>query len=397
MPSHAPSADALAARRVVIISASVGAGHDGAADELASRLLRRGFAVDQHDFIELLPASIGRRARRLYAAQLRTVPSTWSWLMRATAARPVTSTFTSLCTAVAGESMCRAIAAPPAVVVSTHHVASQIVGRLRVSGRLRSPAVTFLTDMSVHRMWVSPGIDAHLAIGPTAMKQARALDARSVYACAPAVPPAFRPARSAAERAWARGRLGLPLDQPIALVVAGSWGVGEIEATAADVMSTGLALPVVACGRNDALRRRIERAGTGLALGWVDDMPDLLRASDVVVQNAGGLTSLESLATALPMITYRPIPGHGLANAAALQEAGLAPWVRDRHELAAALRTAMNTASRALTWPAADPADLVEAIATGKAATPEIVAAIYANRHGTDRPAVEPVAEEVPA
>ncbi|MBO0826966.1 MAG: hypothetical protein J2P24_04215, partial [Streptosporangiales bacterium] len=175
------------------------------------------------------------------------------------------------------------------------------------------------------------------------------------------------------------------------------WGVGEIEAPAADVMGTGLALPVVACGRNDALRHRIERAGTGLALGWVDDMPDLLRASDVVVQNAGGLTSLESLATAVPMITYRPIPGHGLANAAALRDAGLAPWVQDRRELAAALRAAMGSGSRSLTWPAADPAALVEAIATGRAATPEIVAAIYASRHGTDRPAAEPVAEEVPA
>lgn len=397
MPPRAPSADAPAGRRVVIISASVGAGHDGAADELASRLLRRGFAVDQHDFIELLPASIGRRARRLYAAQLRAMPRTWSWLMRATAAQAVASTFSSLCTAVAGESMCRAIAAPPVVVVSTHHVASQIIGRLRLDGRLRSPAVTFLTDMSVHPMWVSPGIDAHLAIGPTALEQALALDARSVYACAPAVPPAFRPARSAAERAWARNRLGLPLDQPIALVVAGSWGVGQIEETAADVMATGLALPVVACGRNDALRHRIERAGTGLALGWVDDMPDLLRASDVVVQNAGGLTSLESLATAVPMITYRPIPGHGLANAAALQDAGLAPWVRDRRELAAALRLAMSNGSRSLAWQAADPAALVEAIARGTAATPEIAAAIYAGPHGTGRPAAEAVAEEVPA
>ncbi|HEX6447677.1 MAG TPA: hypothetical protein VF053_21450 [Streptosporangiales bacterium] len=397
MLPRAPSADALARRRVVIVSASVGAGHDGAADELASRLLRRGFAVDQHDFIELLPASIGRRARRVYAAQLRAVPSTWSWLMGAMASRAVASTFTSLCTAVAGESMRQAIAAPPAVVVSTHHIASQIIGRLRLSGRLCSPAVTFLTDMSVHRMWVSPGIDAHLAIGPTAMEQARALDARSVYACAPAVPPTFRPARSAAERAWARKRLGLPLGQPIALVVAGSWGVGEVEQTAADVMSTGLALPVVACGRNDALRQRIHRAGTGLALGWVDDMPDLLRASDVVVQNAGGLTSLESLATAVPMITYRPIPGHGLANAAALQDAGLAPWVRDRADLAAALRHAMSAGSRSLTWPAADPAALVEAIALGRATTPETVAAIYAGRHGTDRPATLPVAAEVPA
>jgi UDP-N-acetylglucosamine:LPS N-acetylglucosamine transferase len=115
-----------------------------------------------------------------------------------------------------------------------------------------------------------------------------------------------------------------------------------VERSAADVIGTGLATPVVACGRNDPLRDRLRRGGLGIALGWVEDMPALLRAVDVVVQNAGGLSSLEALATGLPVVTHRPVPGHGLTNAAALDAAGLAVWVRRPELLAPVLSDVLD-------------------------------------------------------
>lgn len=58
-----------------------------------------------------------------------------------------------------------------------------------------------------------------------------------------------------------------------------------------------------------------------------------MHACDVLVQNAGGLTSLEAFASGLPVASYRCIPGHGQTNAAALEEAGLAVWIRERADL----------------------------------------------------------------
>ena len=45
----------------------------------------------------------------------------------------------------------------------------------------------------------------------------------------------------------------------------------------------------------------------------------------MLVHNAGGLSFTEALVAGLPAVTYRPIPGHGRANAAVLDAAGLAP------------------------------------------------------------------------
>src|SRR2546430_13850236 len=71
-------------------------------------------------------------------------------------------------------------------------------------------------------------------------------------------------------------------------------------------------------------------------------MPALVRAAGVVVQNAGGLTSLEAMSAGGPVISYHCLPGHGTTNAQALDRAGLAPWVTRPDELAAALRAALS-------------------------------------------------------
>jgi UDP-N-acetylglucosamine:LPS N-acetylglucosamine transferase len=72
-------------------------------------------------------------------------------------------------------------------------------------------------------------------------------------------------------------------------------------------------------------------------LGWTDDMPALMAAADVLVQNAGGLTCMEAFAAGLPVVSFRPIAGHGRENALHMERAGVAPLARDRAELAAVL------------------------------------------------------------
>jgi len=223
------------------------------------------------------------------------------------------------------------------VVLSTYPLASQALGRLRVQGRLAAPVVTFLTDMSVNPLWIADGVDLHLALHEVAAASARRLSGSFVEVCRPAVRPAFHPTTDPGEPARTRARYGLPERGRVALVVAGSWGVGEVAESAMDLAATGLVTPVTVCGRNERLRERLIRSGTGVPLGWVDDMPALIRASDVVVQNAGGLTSLEAMAAEVPVITYRCLPGHGATNARALHDAGLATWVRRPDELASVL------------------------------------------------------------
>jgi UDP-N-acetylglucosamine:LPS N-acetylglucosamine transferase len=320
----------------VIVSASMGAGHDGAADELGRRLEADGLAVDRYDFLDLLPAGLGKLLATAYHQLLCRAPAGYQRIYAGTerAGRPTPAVRALLRSAE--RRMLGTVTPDTAVVVSTYPGASQVLGALRLRGDLRVPVVTYLTDFSVHTLWVAPGVDVHLAAHRVPAGQAREHGAAGVRVCGPVVGPRFGPPSEAQRRA-ARLRFGPGESAPLALLVAGSWGVGEIEQAAADILDSGAAVPVVVCGRNNALAARLRAQGVAHVHGWVRDMPDLMHACDVLVQNAGGLTSLEAFASGLPVASYRCIPGHGRTNAAALQEAGLADWIPDRTALGPAL------------------------------------------------------------
>jgi hypothetical protein len=356
---------------VVMISASIGAGHDGAARELTRRLTGAGYTVDSHDFLDMLPPGWGDAARDAYSRQLRHAPASWGWLLRAMAGPRAAAGAAALTAGATTSRLLAAVGSRPAAVVSTYPMASQVLGRLRRTGRLTSPTIAFMTDPSVHPLCVASDVDLHVAPNEPAAVAIRALGAARAAASSPVVGPGFRPSTGLADAYAARFGLGLPSIDRLAVVVAGSWGVGDIDRTVHDIAATGLAIPVVVCGRNDALRRRLTGSSQIITLGWVDDMPSLLRAADVVVHNAGGLSSLEAMASGVPVISYRCLPGHGTANAAVLRTAGLSPWPQDPGALAATLRDALdgdlrhrqNTAFALLTA-APDAATLIHELAT---------------------------------
>ncbi len=334
-PRYEPAPASSGRGRIVVYSASVGAGHDGAAGELARRLVAEGFVVDRHDFLDVLPGRIGPLLARAYHRLLTVAPGGYQRMYAATEhSGPGPAARALLRSAEAR--MLRTIPPDAAAVVSTYPGASQVLGRLRRRGLLTIPAVTYLTDFSVHGLWVAPGVDMHLAVHRVPAAQATARGAAGVRTCGPVVGAGFRPP-DAGQRQAARTRFGLGGEGPLALLVAGSWGVGDLARAAAEIRSSGVATPVVVCGRNTALARRLRLQGLHHVHGWVDDMPALMQACDALVQNAGGLTSLEAFATGLPVASYRCIPGHGQTNAAALEEAGLAVWIRERAGLRGAL------------------------------------------------------------
>ncbi|HEY1486261.1 MAG TPA: hypothetical protein VGF84_09155 [Micromonosporaceae bacterium] len=345
---------------ILLISASFGGGHDVAARRIADQLGGLGYGTRVVDLLSLLPGGLGPALRHGYRVQLGLAPASWTWMCDASG-RPRVGGAAATLARLAAPRLLDLITADTAAVVSTYPLASQLLGQLRSSGELAVPAVTVLTDMSVHRLWINAGVDGHVAMHPVAAAAAHRLGARGVTIGGPLVSNAFRPAADGEQRA-ARITLGLPTNRPLALVAAGSWGVGQLARSAIDIEATGLATPVVACGRNRAGRMRLATAGIGIPLGWIDDMPGLFHACDVVVQSGGGLSAQEALACGKPVLTYRCLPGHGRSNAAALDEAGWAPWVRGTTGLEVALAGTIGRHATALDRCTPRAADLIAAI-----------------------------------
>jgi UDP-N-acetylglucosamine:LPS N-acetylglucosamine transferase len=368
--AHSPLALSAASARhqVDIVSGSFGAGHDVAAEAIAQQLHGRGFSTRTFDVVDLMPGNLGRMLRSGYLKQIQSMPATWRWTLGAidrhdsvarSIVRALRTTESALLDIAAGG---------PDHFVSTHPFPSQALGHLRATGRLTVPVTTYLTDMSVHRLWVHPGVDTHLAVHDIPARQARGLGAGETRVVNPAIRASFATTtRTRDGQGAARRALGLPQDQRhLGLVTGGASGIGQLFESACDLAATGLVTPVVLCGRNRRLLARVDRHRSMIGLGWVADMRSVLEAVDVVVQNSGGMTSLETRAAAVPMISYRCIAGHGETNASALDTAGLAPWAHDPAQLRQSVLGALHvrTAWPQRSWMATEVVDALFAVSS---------------------------------
>jgi UDP-N-acetylglucosamine:LPS N-acetylglucosamine transferase len=345
---------------VLVVSGSVGAGHDGAARELAERLRARGVEVDIRDFLDAVPRWAASILRDGYSTSVDKVPFVFEWLFQRTELRgPVYHGMRTIC-ALGNRTVTRWFrAAGYDLVVSTYPMSTQCVAGLRERGVIDVPVVTYLTDPAAHHSWVHPAVDHHVTVTQATADHGLATYGIPMVAGGPLVPTRFTRPVPAAERQRVAAELDLPTDRPVALMVAGSLGIGDVVTSVRDVAAAGV-LPLVLCGRNESLRRRVGAVPGAVALGWRSDVHALMQVVDVLVHNAGGLSFTEALVAGLPAVTYRAIPGHGRANAAVLDDAGLAPWVRTPGELPEALARQAAAGRR----PAAlgDPTDVIEAL-----------------------------------
>ena len=313
----------------------MGAGHNGAAWELQRRLEADGHTVEVEDTLELAPFRLMHFVRWSYEGMLRVAPVLYEmtyklWVLFPFLYAPM-AWFSCF---IARRRFKRAIdRVQPDVVISTYCLATLVIGRMRRKHWLRVPAVTFLTDFAVHPLCVHPGIDLTLAVSPQSAADALANRAGAVGAPGPLVPERFRGAT--AQRTATRERYGIADDATVALVVAGSWGVGDVVATVEELAAISGVHPVVVCGKDAALKAELDQRAIGTVIGWTDEMAALMGAADVVVENAGGLTCMEAFRVGIPVVTYRPIPGHGLDNAQHMHAAGVSRYVESDEELAA--------------------------------------------------------------
>jgi UDP-N-acetylglucosamine:LPS N-acetylglucosamine transferase len=352
--------------RVLVVSGSVGAGHDGAARELAQRLVSAGAVAEVRDLLAAVPRPVAVLLREGYAGAVGHLPVAFEFLFRRLEHRGLLWQIEQLVCRMAEDAVSGWIDdVRPDVVVSTYPLATQTLGAMRADGRLSAPVVSYLTDPAVHASWVHPAVDTHVTVTAPTARQGAAQYGMSFRVAGPLVPERFAHVPDLAELVALRRDLGLPDDRPVALLVAGSLGLGDLSPTVEGVAAAGVT-PLVLCGRNEELRKRLDRQAGAVTLGWRTDVHLLMHVADVLVQNAGGLSFTEAYVAGLPAVTYRPIPGHGRANAQVLDAAGLAPWARTPDELAALLHGRSLTPR---TPPVvSDPTDLVLAMVPARSA-----------------------------
>jgi UDP-N-acetylglucosamine:LPS N-acetylglucosamine transferase len=325
-------------RCFLVLSASMGSGHDTVAVELTRRLEGAGHQVINADVLDLLPAGLGTGLRTAYRTVIDHVPSLYAAVYRAffhegTMPRPSSA---PLATLAAGGVLGLVERHRVDVVVAVFHLAAQVAGRLRERGELRVPSAVVMTEFAPHRQWLHAGNDLYLCHAEEIAARIRRALGRPAVGCGPLVDSRFGAPLASGTACW-RSRLSRD-GRPIVLLSTGAWGIGSSLARTASLLDTDGYVPVVLCGSNRRLHRALSARPGITALPWVDNMPTLMAASAALVDNAAGQTALQALAAGLPVIGYRPIPGHGADGVRHMAELGLSDFAADERELLGSVR-----------------------------------------------------------
>jgi processive 1,2-diacylglycerol beta-glucosyltransferase len=217
----------------------------------------------------------------------------------------------------------------PDAVVCTHFLPVEALAWARARGRMHVPLYCVITDFAAHPMWAFAHVDRYFVASPEVAEElaGHGVSRERIEVTGIPVDPCF--ARPIGREA-ARSRFGVPPRRPMVLLMGGGSGVGPMAELAQRLAALSLEpMVIVACGSNDALRRRIEelpvaRTGRVRAIGFTHEVDALMEACDVMVGKAGGLTSSEALIKRAPMVIFKPTPGQEVRNTEYLEAGGAA-------------------------------------------------------------------------
>ena len=216
--------------------------------------------------------------------------------------------------------------------MSFHPLLNHISVRAVRGQARRIPVITVITDLvDIHAAWACPDVDAVVVPSPGGFERCRraGIPASRCHDFGLAVDRRFTdlPSDPAGIAALRRAARVCAPDSFVVLVCGGADGSGGLVRNARAIAggqrstSTSWSSADVTSVPQSALAGLRTAAGREVrVLGYVTDMPQWMRASDVVVSKAGPGTIAEALCCGLPLLLVWYLPG---------QERGNVEWVVD--------------------------------------------------------------------
>lgn len=217
----------------------------------------------------------------------------------------------------------------PHIIVSTYPFHARSVAEVLKELHMDCPLTIVITDLTdVQSLWYSPVATMHFVPTKKIRQQAYENDipATRVRVTGLPVDPAF--AREQRSKRKLRQALNWLTEPPTCLVVASPRTQRMARASKYLAQIEDLQV-VVVCGGNSQLHKALKSLSEQDSFhlyDWVENMPQLMKASDFIVSKAGGLIVSEALACGLPMILAEALPGQETGNMRHVVENQAGAW-----------------------------------------------------------------------
>ena len=322
--------------KVLILSASAGAGHVRAAEALDKAFVQSGAAreVRHIDALDYTTKVFRHLYSKAYIEMVNSMPEAMGWLydyldkpwknarrrlaLDQLNTRPLVKLLKEY---------------KPDVIVCTHFLPAEIISWLKARERIRCPQAIVVTDFDVHAMWLCHYYEQYFVALDETRVHMEKLGISGIKLTVTGIPidPIFATTK---DRHQMRLKHGLAPDKTTILVSAGGFGVGRVEDLCGCLSELQHdAQLVVLCGRNEDLRKKLDKRAARLSagsrvsiknLGYTTLVDELMSASDILLGKPGGLTTSEALSKGLVFVIVNPIPGQEERNSDHLLEEGVA-------------------------------------------------------------------------
>ena len=381
---HAGMTRILDTMKIDIIHATAGEGHRKIAmavqDGLA-RLRRNDLQVRLMNCLDYTDAQFQKSYAPIYYWSVRHAPNLWGWSYEVLdlawiyqPLRPLRALTNNMHAKALLEDI---VKNQPDVIVSTHFLPPEILGRAKQKGLIKSKMITVITDFYPHTFWVNPGTDHYWVMAEETKQDlvGRGVPAAMITAGGIPVVPTFKPSGRKME---ILKKYGLEEGRFTILLTSGSFGLGPQEAILEELKAFKDRVQCfVVCANNKELKGILESKAYPYPVkifGFIDFMPDLMEASDLMVAKSGGSTTSEALTKGVVMVVMEPIPGQETRNVKLLKLRDAAYFLKDPKEIHAIVKGILENpanlqkkrdAIRNLAKPDASD-DLVKLILAGK-------------------------------
>jgi len=327
--------------RVLLLSASSGAGHVRAAQALEKAFAARGDCLVEHvDVIQHVSRLFQRAYDKTYISMVRRAPELMGVLYDRTDHPWEKMRQRLLVDRLNAQPMIRMLKrVQPELCIATHFLPAEIIAWLIAKKKLRTRNAIVVTDYDVHAMWLCRTVNRYYVAIPEAAEYLAGIGVPREIVRVTGIPvdPLFA---TSVEKTAARKHLGLDPTATMILIAAGGYGIGPVEQLVQDLLALRRPWQIVAiAGKSEEVKKKLDAlaAAAGklpgevqrsaprlVAVGFTKEMDQYMAAADLLVGKAGGLTTSEALARALPMALIEPIPGQEERNADHLLEEGAA-------------------------------------------------------------------------
>jgi processive 1,2-diacylglycerol beta-glucosyltransferase len=322
--------------KVLVLSASAGAGHIRAAQAIERAIKEMGAAheVRHIDTLEYTNKLFRTLYSKAYIEMVNSTPEVLGWLYdyldrpwqrerrRLAIDKLNTRPFVKMLQQY-----------QPDITICTHFLPSEIISWLKAKERLTNPQAIVVTDFDVHAMWLCHHYEHYFVALPETRAHMEKLGIPADKLTVSGIPidPIFAQQKDKQEM---RAKHGLKPDRITILVSAGGFGVGPVEHLMKSLLELKHPAQVIAiCGRSEELKSRLDIVAQHIPLdsqvtlkvvGFTTEMDEYMSAADILLGKPGGLTTSEALAKGLVFVIVNPIPGQEERNSDHLLEEGVA-------------------------------------------------------------------------